>query len=136
MQFVKSKTAAISIAIFLIISMGASMLLIQPTTAHTPAYQIKTYAEIVTLPDPIGVGQQVYLYAFLGNAPLPGSAIVNTYRFHNYTIIITDPNGKVETRFYETVVDTTGVQSIVYTPAIAGLYNITFNYGGQTIRKC
>ena len=42
MQIIKNKTAAISIAIFLIISMGASMLLIPSANAHTPPYQIKT----------------------------------------------------------------------------------------------
>lgn len=134
MQFAKSKYAAISIAIFLIVSIGASMLLIAPATAHTPPYKITTYAKVVTLPDPIGVGQRVYLYAFLGNPPLPGSAIVNTYRFHNYTITLTDPNGKVETFYYETVQDTTGVQSVIYTPTIVGTYNVTFVYGEQTIR--
>ena len=41
MQFVKSKTAAISIALVLIISMGASMLLIPATNAHTPPYRLQ-----------------------------------------------------------------------------------------------
>ena len=134
MQISTHKTAAIAIAILLLVSIGASTLLLQPASAHDPPYKIKTYAEIVTLPDPIGVGQRVYIYAFLGNPPLPGSAIPNTYRFHDYTIIVTDPNGKVETFHYDTVQDTTGVQSITYTPTIAGTYNVTFNYGGQTIR--
>ena len=95
MQLVKNKTAAISIAIFLIISMGASMLLIPSANAHTPPYQITTYAKIEAVPNPIGVGQSALCYAFLGNAPLSGSTIENTFRNHNYTVTITSPNGTV-----------------------------------------
>ena len=51
MQFFKSKAAAISIAIFLIISMGASMLLLPSADAHTPPYQITTYAKVVVMPN-------------------------------------------------------------------------------------
>ncbi len=91
MQLVKNKTAAISIAIFLMISMGASMLLIPNANAHTPPYQITTYAQVEAMPHPIGVGQSALCYAFLGNAPLPGSAKRNSYRFHNYTVTVTPP---------------------------------------------
>ncbi len=112
MQMTKNKTTAIAIAIFLTLSMAASTMLIPTTSAHTPAYQIKTYAEITTLPDTVGVGQRIWIYAFLGNAPLPGSTIANTYRFHNYTVTVTDPNGIITIFHYDTVIDTTGVQFI------------------------
>ena len=133
MQFVKSKTAAISIAIFLIISMGASMLLIPSANAHTPPWQIKTYALVEALPATTGVGQMVVVYAFLGNAPPPGSAAVNTYRFHDYTVIFVSPSGKTTTQHWDTIFDTTGAQTIPFTPDEVGTYNITFNYGGQTL---
>ena len=135
MQFVKSKTAAISIAIFLIISMGASMLLLPNTTAHTPPYQIKTYAKATVLPNPIGVGQSALGYAILGNAPLPSSAETNTFRYHNYTVTVTDPNGKVQTFHWDTVSDTTGAQFYRFTPDVVGQYNITFRYGGQILNS-
>ena len=72
-----SKTAAISIAILLIITMGASMLPIPNTTAHTPPYQITSYAKVSVQPDVIGVGQSAIGYAFLGNGPLTGSTMNN-----------------------------------------------------------
>jgi hypothetical protein len=78
MQIVKNKTAAISIALVLIISMGASMLLIPATNAHTPPYQIQSYALVEALPHTTGLGQTVVVYAFLGNAPPPGSSELNT----------------------------------------------------------
>ena len=44
MQISKNKTAAIAIAIFLTFSMGASLILMPTTMAHTPAWNIPTYA--------------------------------------------------------------------------------------------
>jgi len=133
MQFVKSKTAAISIALVLIISMGASMLLIPATTAHTPPYKSTSYALVEAMPHTTGLGQAVVVYAFLGNAPPPGSAETNTYRFHNYTVTFVAPSGKTDVKHYDTVFDTTGAQTISYTPDEVGTYNITFVYGGQTL---
>ena len=135
MQISKNKTVAIIIALFLIASMAASMLLIPNTSAHTPPYEYKTYAKTVALPSPIGVGQSALIYAFLGNAPISGSAITNTFRFHNYTIEITDPDGKVQTYHWDTVQDTTGAQFFRFTPTIVGQYNITFTFGGQVLNS-
>ena len=132
MKTSKSKTVVITIALFLIASMATSMLLLPNASAHNPPYQITTYARIVALPNPIGVGQSALVYVFLGNAPPSGSAITNTYRFHNYDVTVTDPNGKVQTFHWDTVEDTTGAQFFRFTPDVVGQYNLTFNYGGQT----
>lgn len=133
MQFVKSKTAAISIALVLIISMGASMLLIPATNAHTPPYKSTSYALVEAMPHTTGLGQAVVVYAFLGNAPPPGAAETNSYRFHNYTVTFVAPSGITEVKHYDTIFDTTGAQTIQYTPNEIGTYNITFVYGGQTL---
>ncbi|MGD0406002.1 MAG: hypothetical protein ABSB10_05050 [Candidatus Bathyarchaeia archaeon] len=135
MQMTKNKTAAIAIAIFLIISMGASMMLIPNANAHTPPYQTVTYAKVIALPNPIGVGQSGLIYAFLGNAPLASSAIENTFRNHNYTVTVTSPNGTNQVFHYDTVTDTTGVQFIRFTPTDVGQYNITFVYGGNVLNS-
>ncbi len=133
MNIQKNKTAAITIALFLIISMGASMLLIPETDAHTPPYKSTTYALVEAMPHTTGVGQTVVVYAFLGNAPPPGAAETNSYRFHNYTVTFTTPSGKTDVKHYDTVFDTTGAQTIQYTPDEVGTYSITFVYGGQTL---
>jgi outer membrane protein assembly factor BamB len=130
-----NKTTAVAIAMFLIISMGASMTLIPSTSAHTPPYQIKTYAKVVAMPDPIGVGQSALVYAFLGNAPLSGSAITNTFRNHNYTVTITGPNGTIQTFHWDTVEDTTGVQYFRFTPTEVGDYTLVFVYGGNVVNS-
>ena len=39
------------------LSMSASMMLVPTASAHTPAWQIPTYAYINVAPNPVGVGQ-------------------------------------------------------------------------------
>ena len=119
----------LTLALILIITMP----LLAINEAHTPAWKITTYAKITVQPEVIGIGQKAMGYAFLGNAPLPGSTMNNQYRFRNYTVWITDPDGKVETRHWDIVDDTTGCQMFSITPTIVGQYNLTFTFGGMTI---
>ena len=109
------------------------MLLIPATNAHVPSYQIKTYALVEAMPHTTGLGQTVVVYAFLGNAPPTGAAETNSYRFHNYTVTFIAPSGKTDVKHYDVVLDTTGAQTIQFTPDEVGIYNITFVYGGQTL---
>jgi hypothetical protein len=109
------------------------MTLIPSTTAHTPAYQIKTYGLVEVMPHTIGVGQTTVIYMWTGTPPPSGSAETNSYRFHNYDLTITSPSGKVTTKHYDTILDTTGVAAYSLTPDEVGIYNVTFNYLGQTL---
>jgi hypothetical protein len=133
LQIIGNKKIALFIVAILTISMAASMTLIPTATSHTPPYKITTYALVEAMPHTVGVGQTVVVYAFLGNPPPPGSAETNSYRFHNYDVTFTSPSGKVTTKHYDTVVDTTGAQTIQFTPDEVGVYNIVFKYGGQTL---
>ncbi len=126
-----NKLLAILIAAILTASI-ATIIILPSANAHNPSYQITTYAKVQLLPNPIGVGQSGLGYAFLANAPPSGSAITNTYRFHNFTVIIKDPNGTETKLHWDTVEDTTGAQFFRFTPDKVGQYNITFYYGGQT----
>src|ERR1700690_795498 len=147
MQFLKNKLAAISIAIVLIISIGASIALIPNTSAHTPAWQIPTYAYIVAEPDPIGVGQTLNIYMWLdpvygvagGATPVAGTngttasaaLLSNTYRFQNYQLTITAPDGTSKTQTFPTITDTTSSMFTPFTPTQVGLYTLNFTYPGQ-----
>jgi outer membrane protein assembly factor BamB len=116
-----------------IVSIGASTTLIQNTTAHTPAWSIPTFAYVVALPDPIGLGQSTTIYMFLGNLPYPSAAINNDYRYHNYQLTITDPDGVNTTQSWATVQDTTNSQYYSFTPSKVGTYTLSFNYLGQNV---
>jgi hypothetical protein len=147
MQIAKNKTAAIAIAIFLTLSMGASMMLTPLASAHTPAWNIPTYAYINAAPNPIGVGQTMIVYMWLdpvygaaggstetqaGNGSSASSALLaNNYRFQNYKLTITAPDGTVSTQTWAVVVDSTSSQYYDFTPTQVGTYNLTFSFPGQ-----
>ena len=71
------KSMTIIFAILLSISMAASITLIPNANAHTPAWNIPTYAYIIAEPNPIGVGQTAHVYMWLDSVfGAAGSATV------------------------------------------------------------
>jgi hypothetical protein len=147
MQIAKNKTAAIAIAIFLMLSMSASMMLIPTASAHTPAWSIPTYAYITAEPDPVGVGQTIQVYAWLDavygaaggttavigtNASTCSAALTaNNWRFHNFQVVITAPDGTKETKTWAIVSDPTSSQEFSFTPTQVGTYTFNFTFPGQ-----
>jgi hypothetical protein len=130
MQISKSKTAAISIAIFLMLSMGASMMLVPNANAHTPAWQVTTYAWVTASPNPVGVGQQMLIFGLLDTV-INGALVNNNIRFNNYQFTITKPDGTTVTQSFPIVTDSTGAQYFTYTPDQVGNYTVFFSYPGQ-----
>jgi hypothetical protein len=110
MKMLKNKIIAITISIFFMLSMTASMMLIPNADAHSPPWSIPTYAYMVAEPNPIGVGQTIQVYMWLDevygaaggsaaalgtNASSASAALTaNNYRFKNYNLTVIDPNGK------------------------------------------
>ena len=142
MKFIKNKTAAISIAILLMLSIGGSLLggsimTLPSASAHTPAWQIPTYAYINVAPDPIGVGQTAQVYIWLDcvygeqGGTNAQAVVANNYRFNNFQVVITSPSGATETKTFPTITDTTSSTGFAYTPTETGTYNFTFTYPGQ-----
>ena len=138
------KKAAIAIILLLAISTATSIVIIQPATAHTPAQNLPTVAYIEALPNPIGVGQTTLIYMWLNRVygyypagepagSINYAAVNNNYRFHNYKLTITDPNGENTTKTFDTIMDSTSSQSYRFTPTIVGTYTLTFNFPGQAI---
>ncbi len=130
MNKTKNRIAAIAIAIFLTISMSASMMLIPNASAHTPAWKIPTYAFVWASPNPVGVNQTVSIYMWLTNYYYGAMAYTNL-RFHNFELTITAPNGAVSTQTFPVITDPTSDQHTDFTPDQVGTYNLTFNYPGE-----
>ncbi len=85
MKTQKNKIITISIALLLMLSMAASMILTPSTLAQVyfpPGYQVPTYAFINVAPNPIGVGQTVNVNFFL-------SSVIETSEFAQ-NMIVTD----------------------------------------------
>jgi hypothetical protein len=126
--------AKTAIALILLLTFSVSLAVLPAANAHDPGWEIPAYAKLGFSANPIGQGQTTHIYMFLGNLPIPNSAIGNTYRRHNYNLTITAPNGTVEvTQFFEDISDPTGSQAYAFTPQQVGTYDVTFDYLGQTL---
>ena len=55
----------------------------------------------------------------------------NDYRFHNYELTITTPNGTSTTTTFAIEEDTTSNQITSFTPTTVGTYTLNFTYPGQ-----
>jgi outer membrane protein assembly factor BamB len=130
MQKLKKRFVTIVIAVFLMSSMSASMMLLPNASAHTPKWNIPTYAYIIVAPDPVGVGQKVNVIMWL-DLTFQSAAWTNDYRWHNYKLTITKPDLTIETQTFEICTDTTSAQYYSYTPNQPGNYSFSFSFPGQ-----
>ncbi|MGA3290819.1 MAG: hypothetical protein ABSD42_11345 [Candidatus Bathyarchaeia archaeon] len=135
MQIAKHKTVAITIAIFLTVSMAASMILMPTASAHTPAWKIPTWAFISASPNPVGVNQRVLVIMWLANIFSPETGLGNDYRFHNYQLTITGPNSTNIQQTFSYVSDPTSDQDYAFTPTVAGTYTLNFTFPGQAFNE-
>jgi hypothetical protein len=124
------KKLSMAIGIFLVLAISTSMFLLPSTEARQPGWTWVSYPYLTASPNPVGVGQTVAIVMWI-DAPLPGAAIPNNIRRHDYTLTITNPDGKNETQHWDAISDTTSVQYIQYTPNKAGNYTLTFSYPDQ-----
>ena len=127
----KNKYATILIALFLTISMSTSILLIPTANAHTPPWTIVSYAYLQAGPNPVGVGQSVLILMWV-DGPMRNANLENDIRRHDYTLIITAPDGTKETYNWPEILDPTSTQFMRYTPTQVGTYTLDFSYPGET----
>lgn len=119
------------IAIALVLTMITSTLLVaMPNAKAQSSGEMTSYAFIDVAPSPIGVEQTAYISIWV-DISLPQSAITNDIRRHNYTLTITTPDGTIETKHWDVISDSTGIQFTSYTPTQVGNYTFKFDYGGQ-----
>ena len=111
---------------------AASTTLVPTTTAHTPSWQIPTFAYVVAVPNPVGVGQTVHVFLWL-NVPFDGAALTNTYQFRNYQLSVTSPDGKTNSTIYPYISDPTSSMYFIFAPDQVGTYIFNFTFPGQNI---
>jgi outer membrane protein assembly factor BamB len=127
----KNKIITVPIVVFLMISILASMMLIPTSNAHTPAWQLPTYMFVSVSPNPIGVGQTVFVNLWL-NCPPPTASAQYGDRWHNMTVMVTAPDGTKQT-LGPFSSDSSGGTSTTFTPATVGNYTFQSFFGGQTL---
>jgi hypothetical protein len=59
------------------------------------------------------------------------TALTNDWRFHNYKLTITRPDGTTEVKTWDIIWDTTSSQSYTYVPTQVGTYKLKFEFPGQ-----
>jgi outer membrane protein assembly factor BamB len=119
------------ISFFLIITIAITIVPLNFANAHTPTWQIPTWAYVAPAPETVGVGQQMSFVMFLTLVP-PGSSVNNDIRWRGYTLTITKPDGSNETLGpYST--DSVGTTYALYTPDQVGNYSVTFKFPGQIL---
>jgi hypothetical protein len=131
MKILGSKKTATAIALFLLLTIAVTLVALPAVNAHTPPWQITTFAFVQAVPNPVGVGQSVLVYMFLDKIP-DGAMLANDKRFHNYTLTITAPNGTHTTKVFPIVWDPTSNQAYSFTPDQVGTYILDFTFPGQT----
>jgi hypothetical protein len=131
----KHKTGAIAVALLLILSMSASMILVPSTKANTPI-NLQTFLYINAAPSPVGVDQTVYINLFF-TKPVP---ILNSTSFFldgtlytNLKINVVKPDGTNETLGPYTSDTTGGVPAVTFVPQVAGNYTLQGTFPGQAL---
>ncbi len=130
---ISTKTAISIVTLFLVISIAIPMTTLSTASAHTPAWEIVSYAYVTAAPNPVGVGQTVYVYMWV-DIPIAGAVIANDIRRSGYTLITENPEGTTSTQTWGVIDDTTGIQAYSFTPDKVGDYTLTFKYAGQVHR--
>jgi hypothetical protein len=123
------KTTLIALTLMLI--MVVSSLTLPLASAHDPPWEIPTFAFVQAVINPVGVGQQTYIYVFIDKTFGTDTALTNDWRFHNYKLTITKPDDTTEIKTWDVVWDPTSAQGYTYTPDQAGTYKLKFEFPGQ-----
>ena len=131
MKMIKNKTFATMIALILMLTIAIPLFALPTANAHSPSWNIPSFAYVVAQPNPVGVGQRVMIFMWV-DTPLPSAAVTNDIRRHDYKLTITKLDGTTETKEWPLIDDTTGIQFYSYTPAQVGTYTLFFEYKGQT----
>jgi hypothetical protein len=101
------------------------------TSAHTPAWQIPTYAFMSVTPNPVGVNQRIDIVMWISNV-IPTASGAFGDRWQGFKITITKPDGSTATLGPFTS-DPISSGYTSYTPDQAGTYKFVFSYPGQVL---
>ena len=131
MKLQRNKTLY-TIALILILSASAVMASISVTKAQfPPVTNYPTYAYLVAIPNPVGVGQTATVEFWLDKVP-PTAAGAQGDRWQNMTVTATKPDGTTKT-FGPYSSDPVGQAYLSYVPDTVGTYYFQFNFPGQQI---
>ncbi len=131
MKTQKNKIAAITISLLFILSIAASVTLIPNTNAHTPSWNIPTWAYLSVSPSTVGIGQYTQVVMWL-NTIVPTSTGTGGDLFRGFIVNVTAPDGTITTLGPFTS-DQVASQYTTFTPTQVGIYTMVFSWPGQIL---
>jgi len=121
--------------ILVFVLLFSALLMAMPVpSAHDPSISIPTWAYLSVTPDPVGVGQEVFVNFFLDKAPPTANAQYGD-RWHNFKVTVTKPDGTTEDLplVARANSDAVGGSWTQYVPDQVGKYTFKFSFPGQTL---
>jgi hypothetical protein len=115
----------------LILMLTLPLFAMPSASASNPPISIPTYAYLAVTPNPVGIGQTIFLVMWLHAAP-PTAAGNAGDRWHDFTIDVTKPDGTTQ-KLGPFTSDPTGSTYTLYTPDQLGTYTFLFKYSGQVL---
>jgi len=131
MQILKNKTKISAITFVLVLTFAATFVALPLVSAHDPAWTIHTATFLTVNPDPVGVGQDIFVLFWL-HIPTPTAQGAYGDRFEGFTVEITKPDGSKETRGPFTS-DPISSAYFLYSPDQVGTYYFQASFPGQTL---
>ena len=119
----------ILIALILMITITVPLIALPAANAQSTR-EMASYAYLIAIPNPVGVGQNTFISMWV-DAAMPDSLYANDIRRHGYKLTITAPDETKTVQEWPVVFDTTGVGFMKFTPSQAGTYTMLFEYAGQ-----
>jgi hypothetical protein len=124
----------LALALLIIITLPTMVQISQLKTTNAVNLNVPVYLKVYAEPNPVGVGQEVYISLFF-TKPIPNTRLSDgSYQVYTgLTVNLVKPDGTNKT-FGPYKADTTGgVGGIVFIPEVAGNYTVQGFYAGQNI---
>lgn len=87
-----------AIALTLMLTFSALVAYLPAVNAHTPAWNIPTYAFIEATPNPVGLNQQIFLTFWIDKVA-PTAAGIAGDRWTHYSVEVITPSGTKKTLY-------------------------------------
>jgi hypothetical protein len=132
MQIAKNKKPTL-IALFLMLTITATLIILPIANAHTPPLNIPTNAFVTCSPSTIGLGQYTTIIVWVDRySPTAGGG--SGQRWNGYQINITKPDGNTQIIGPFECGSDVGSDYRTFTPDQLGTYKIVFSWPGETAK--
>ncbi len=128
---IKNPRKILTTIVFVILLSVSSFAVLQSASAHTPPWDVPTYAYLAASPDTVGVGEYTLLIMWL-NTVVPTAGGTGGDAWRNFFINVTAPDGS-QTTLGPFTSGAVGTTFTTFTPDQVGTYTLVFYWPGQIL---